>query len=144
MKCSEKSSFVKASNTDLYNEIKPQNSRKASVQDDIPTKILKETSENTTKYVKEIYNKSIETCIFPDSLKLADVIPSYKRDARTEKENYRPVSLLPIVSKLYERNMYAQIINDVNKYLSPDLFFCCCCFFYAFLSRDDDNPRRVN
>ena len=53
MRSSEKFSFVKASNTDFYNEIKSVNSKKASVQDDIPTKILKETGEITTKYVKD-------------------------------------------------------------------------------------------
>ena len=67
----------------------------------------------TTEYVTEIYNESIETSTFPNTLKLTEVIPSYKREARAEKENYRPVSLLHIVSKLYERDMYAQTILSI-------------------------------
>ena len=37
-------------------------------------------------------------------------------------KNYRPVSLIPIVSKLFERNMYDQIIVYINEFLSPYLF----------------------
>ena len=59
--------------------------------------------------------------IFPETLKYADVVPIYKKEERSKKENYRPVSLLPIVSKLFEREMYNQILADIEKYLAPYL-----------------------
>ena len=56
------------------------------------------------------------------SLKRANVIPVHKKDERTLMKNDRPVSLLPIVSKLFERNMYTQILTYIDKFLSPYLF----------------------
>ena len=58
---------------------------------------------------------------FPDPLKLADISPIYKKDDATNKENYRPVSILPSVSKIFERNMFDQISHYIEKYLSPYL-----------------------
>ena len=55
-------------------------------------------------------------------LKLADVTPIHKKAETTLLKNYRPVSLIPIVSKLFERNMYNQIMLYINKFLSPYLF----------------------
>ena len=59
---------------------------------------------------------------YPRSLKLADVTPIHKKDARTLMKNYRPVSLIPIVSKLSERDMYSQILAYIDTFLSPYLF----------------------
>ena len=56
------------------------------------------------------------------SLKLADVTPIHKKEEKTLLKYYRPVSLIPIISKLFERDMYNQISMYINKYLSPYLF----------------------
>ena len=80
------------------------------------------TNNISSCYLTNIYNESKEEQIFPDSLKLADVTPIHKRDNKTTKENYRPVSLLLVVSRLFERDMYNQIINYIDKFLSPYLF----------------------
>ena len=58
----------------------------------------------------------------PYSLKVADVTPIHKKEERTLLKNYRPVSLIPIVSKLFERDMYNQILTYINKFLSPYIF----------------------
>ena len=59
--------------------------------------------------------------IFPSALKKADITPGHKKNETTLKDNYRPVSILPTVSKVYERNMYKDIENYMQKYLSPKL-----------------------
>ena len=56
------------------------------------------------------------------SLKIADVFPVHKKDEKTLLKNYRPISLIPLVSKLFERNMYNQISQYINTFLSPCLF----------------------
>ena len=66
------------------------------------------------KYLSTIYHNSIENQIFPDALKQADVIPTHKKDEWTKKRK--------ISSKLYERGMYNQILNYVDKFLSPYFF----------------------
>ena len=96
--------------------------KKGTVENDIPIKVLVETKDLTTRYLTGIYHHSIDNQIFPVSLKKADVIPSHKQLAKTDKANYRPVSLLPCVSKIYERDMFTQISNYIEKYLSPYLF----------------------
>ena len=51
---------------------------------------------------------------FPEQLKLADVKPIFKKNSRTDKENYRPVSILPNISKIYERCLYKQLHDYVD------------------------------
>ena len=53
-------------------------------------------------------NDCIEKGIFPDDLKLADVSPIFKKEDNFKKENYRPVSILPHISKVFERILYKQ------------------------------------
>ena len=59
---------------------------------------------------------------FPENLKLADVTPIFKKKDKTFVENYRPVSVLPTVSKIFERIMQKQITDYIRKFLSP--FLC--------------------
>ena len=56
--------------------------------------------------------------VFPDKLKHADIKPIYKKESRNEKENYRPVSILPNLSKIFERCMYDQLKDYFDKLLS--------------------------
>ena len=53
---------------------------------------------------------------------MADVTPIHEKEGRTLMKTYRSVSLIPTVSKLFERNMYNQILAYINKFLSPYLF----------------------
>ena len=55
---------------------------------------------------------------FPDKLKKREVILLYKKEDPLKKENYRPVSLLPPVSKVFERVIYKQINSSMNDKLS--------------------------
>ena len=61
-------------------------------------------------------------CSFPSKLKLADITPIFKTGDATCAKNYRPISVLPVVSKVFERIMQKQIFSHVDKYLSP--FLC--------------------
>ena len=60
----------------------------------------------------------IDNDIFPDSLKFANITPVFKKDSRTEKTNYRPVSILPNLSKIYERLIYNQLSKFFENILS--------------------------
>ena len=96
--------------------------KKAGIQNDLPAKILRGSSDIVSKYLSKIYNTATKETTFPQSLKVADVTPIHKKEDKTMKKNYRPIGLIPITSKLFERNMYNQIISYINKYLSPYLF----------------------
>ena len=69
-------------------------------------------------------NNSLFSKVFPSSLKKADIAPVYKKDKKFMKNYYRPVSILPSVSKIYERCVYDQI----NDYFHP-LFLKLQCGF---------------
>ena len=58
-----------------------------------------------------IINQSLLTGIFPKKLKIAKVIPLYKKRDRLIMGNYRPISLLPAISKLFEKVVYQQLYH---------------------------------
>ena len=59
--------------------------------------------------------------MFPSDLKYANVTPLHKKDDTTNKENYQPISILPSISKIYERIMFQQITKYISGSLSPYL-----------------------
>ena len=59
-----------------------------------------------------ILNKSLDTGIIPDDLKIAKVIPIYKSSDPSLLKNYRPISLLPAFSKLLEKIMYDKLMSS--------------------------------
>ena len=55
--------------------------------------------------------------IFPDSLKFANIAPVHKKNEDIDKENYMPVSALPLFSKIFEKVIYDQLSQYLEKYL---------------------------
>ena len=115
-------SFKEISEDDIKKELKNLNTKKASTFGNIPTKILKDSSEDCSIVLRNIWNFEIlGKQHFSQNLKLADVTPVYKKKDPTLAENYRPVSVLPSVSKVFERIIRNQIKNYVDEILSPYL-----------------------
>ena len=77
--------------------------------DGISTKLLKAIKQEICKPLTIIINQSLATGIFPDPLKIAKVIPLYKKGDRRLLDNYHPISILPSISKIFERVMFNQI-----------------------------------
>ena len=63
-------------------------------------------------------NDALFQGIFPDSLKFTNIKPVHKKDEDTDKQNYRPVSVLPFFSKSFEKVIYEQLIQYLDKYLN--------------------------
>ena len=105
----------------MYEKIKSLDPKKGSSQD-IPTDILIGSNDIVCKYISDIYNRDKNRNQFPLFLKTADVAPHFKDDDRTSEKNYRPVSNLLILSKLYEDNMSDQMKIYMEEYLSPYIF----------------------
>ena len=113
------------SNTEVSNILKKTtalNNKKNGTFGNIPTKLLKEMSNICLPALNDIWNKEIVTQkSFPNNLKLADVTPVFKKEDASWLQNCRPVSVLPEVSKIYERIMQKQILEYVDNHLSPHL-----------------------
>ena len=90
-------------------------------QDSILPKMLKISSEATVNILQKLLNGSLETGTFPDSLKLADIAPIFKKKDPLNKTNYRLVSVLLIVSKLFEKIMKRQLNGFISNCLLPYL-----------------------
>ena len=86
----------------------------------IPVTILKDCIDVYLVHLKNSVNHSLQTSAFPQKLKEAEVIPLYKKLDPLSKENYRPVSLLPHLSKVFERIIYKQI----NSYMEDKFAKC--------------------
>ena len=90
------------------------NSNKASQATNAPVKIIKE-NKDVSFYVFHNFSNALSSCFFPTALKYADVRLPCKKDDKTDKENYRPISILPNLSKVYERLMYDQMYPFLTK-----------------------------
>ena len=89
----------------------------------IPTNCLKGVSDVSATFLNSAGNNEVLKGLkFASGLKLADIVPVFKKDDSTLVKNYRPVSLLPIISKVFESIMLNQITTAyMNEYLSPHL-----------------------
>ena len=77
--------------------------------DGISTKVLKACRLEICKPLTLIINQMLTTGIFPDDLNVAKVIPLFKKGKKEILDNYRPISLLPSISKIFERVIFNQI-----------------------------------
>lgn len=86
--------------------------------------IIKYITNAIISPLTKLINMCIKANIFPTALKLASVVPIYKKGDKNDKNNYRPISLLPIFSKILENILKVQILNHLEKYdiLSPQQF----------------------
>ena len=115
-------SFSAVTETDMAKEIEVLNDKKSGTFMNIPTKRLKEAKDEIAKPLTQIWNNEvILNKKFPSNLKLADITPLFKKLEPILKENYRPVSLLPVVSKIFERIMQKQMKPFMDSHLSPHL-----------------------
>ena len=94
---------------------------KKSSSGEISPGIIKLPKKEILIPIKSCINKCISIKSFPDELKVADVIPVFKKEDPNNKANYRPISLLPIISKIFERVLFEQIEKFSEKILSPKL-----------------------
>ena len=91
----------------IEKEIHNLKMNKASQSSDIPTKIIKENVDIFAEFLWKSINSSIKSSTFPSCLKLADVTPFHKKGKKDKKDNYRPVSILPTLSKCFEKCMFS-------------------------------------
>ena len=84
---------------------------------EIPIKILKESTFCFPELTNCI-NESLTNNKFPDTLKLSDITPVFKKLDRSDKANYRPVSILPLLSKVFEKIMYDQLYEYIEHFLN--------------------------
>ena len=103
------------------------NPKKATEPDGIPLKIIKLSADIIEKQLTNIINTDLESSCFSENAKIASVKPIYKKESRSDKNNYRPVSILNGFSKIYELFINDKLLSHANDILSD--------FVSAYLSK---------
>ena len=117
-------SFSQVERDEIMKEISRLKINKATQSTDIPTKLIKENSDIFGDFIFENYNNCISSFVFPSYLKNPIITPAHNKSPKTSKDNYRPVSILSNISKIYERLMFKQI----SEYFEPILSKFQCRF----------------
>ena len=90
---------------------------KASGPDCIPVVVLKNCEPELSYILAELFNKCLKESCFPDCWKVSLVVPVFKNvGERSTAKNYRPVSLLSVVSKVFEKLVNNRIVDHLEKY----------------------------
>ena len=111
-------SFNYVTKEKILGEINKLDATKSCQDGDIPLKIVMNNIDMFSNFLYNNLNNSLFSSIFPSEFKKADIIPIFKNKDHSNKENYRPISILPNLSKVYERCIYDQIYEYFDKILS--------------------------
>ena len=98
--------------------IKTLDCTKATGPDEIPAKLVKLVADTLDEHITFIINNDIKRQMFSESAKIAHVTPLFKSNIRTNKINYRPVSILSVFSKIYERFIQEVLTPFIDNLLS--------------------------
>lgn len=109
--------FLTPTNTQEIHEIVAGlESKNSSGLDEIPISVVKKIISFIAEPIAYIVNHCLQRGIFPDSLKEAKVIPVFKKGSKEELSNYRPISLLPAISKIFEKIIYKRLYSYIKKF----------------------------
>ena len=112
--------FTQVSEDDIKKILDKLKPKVSTGHDEISVKLLKGGSSVIAEPLALIINQSFNRGIFPKKLKLAKVLPVYKKGDNSIFDNYRPISLLPALSKVFEKVVYHQIFSFFS---SHNLFY---------------------
>ena len=98
-----------ATPTEIKNIINGMRNKSSSGHDLISPKLLKQAVNELAPTLSKLINMSILEREYPDCLKIAKIIPVYKKGSKADTANYRPISLLPTFNKIFERVLHKQL-----------------------------------
>ena len=103
--------------SEVHDELGRLNESKAPDAYDVPVKLIKCIGNSFKEPLTDLINESFSSGVYPTMLKYAKVVPVYKGKSQLEVTNYRPISLLPIFNKIFEKLMHARLIKflDMHK-----------------------------
>jgi len=108
--------FKTVDDQEIIKVIDSLKSKSSYGHDGMSNKLLKYVKYEIAKPLKLLFNQTVECGIFPANLKKARVIPIYKKGDEQNFSNYRPISLLPSISKIFEKIIYNQIYQHFTEY----------------------------
>ena len=100
----------------VFEFIRKLNPVKATGFDGVGPRMLKLVAEILSPSIAALINKSLYTGLFSNQLKMAKVFPIFKSGQKTDPSNYRPISILPSLSQIFEKHVNKHIMGYLNKY----------------------------
>lgn len=100
---------------DIQKIIKSLKSTNSVGYDGISTRIIKYVSELISGHLSYIINLCISSGVYPDALKVSVIKPLFKKNSKEHMANYRPISLIPIISKIFEKYIYKELYRYIEK-----------------------------
>ena len=107
--------FTKVSENAISDFSKELKTNKVTGIDNLSGRFLKDGSKVLATPITQICNLSIKLSTVPDECKIEKLKPLYKKGKKTDPKNYRPISLLPVISKILEKVIHNQTIEFVTK-----------------------------
>ena len=104
------------SNIFVLRELKRLKKNKSSGIDELPPRLLKDCQEHIIKPLHHIINLSIKSKTIPSVWKIAKIIPTHKKGSLDDPKNYRPISILPVLSKILERAIHEQLSSFLEEH----------------------------
>ena len=101
---------------EVHKLLKQLNTEKSQDIFGISPKLLKMGADYLANPLSKIFNICFKEGIFPDELKVSQILPIHKAESKLTASNYRPISILPIISKIFEKIIYSRLISFINKY----------------------------
>lgn len=101
---------------EVINSVMRLKQNKSPGYDEITPELLKLTIPYTSEVLQHIFNSSFDNGTFPNRMKIAKVVPIHKKGSKLEVNNYRPISLLPTLSKCLESIMFTRLSSYIQKY----------------------------
>ena len=98
--------------------------KKAIGLDKISSRLLKDSADAITTSLTFLFNRSLSSAVFPSIWKMGKVVPIFKSGDRTNASNYRPITILPVLSKIIEKAVHMQLYTFLkeNKLLAREQF----------------------
>ena len=114
-------SFAEISLESVLKTLKSINSNKATGPDNIPNKTLKMAAEILSPSLSAIFNRSLSMRIYPDDWKMARVLSTFKSEDKDDVDNYRPISIISAIAKVFGRLVHDQFYTYLssNQLINP-------------------------
>ena len=107
--------LYKIQQNEIKNVISNLKNSNSSGHDEITSMFVKLSSPLLILSLEKLFNLSIYSGIYPSKLKIAKVIPIFKKGDSKSINNYRPISILSTLNKIFEKVLYARLIDYIEK-----------------------------
>ena len=83
--------------------------------DHLPARLIRDAAPTIYQSLCELFNQSLATGVFPSEWKVAKVFPLHKGKSKDDPNNYRPISVLSTITKVFEKIVYQQLLDYLNE-----------------------------